>query len=351
VDYAGTYNQSGGFQTVTNEINISEKQIAPNTYSAGALNLNGGLLSCSGMSLGGFYSQTGGTNTIAGDMTTEGIQPTLSISGGLLAVDNITASPGFTGGVFLTGGTLEVSNQLSIGGNSSFPAWQGFAGSGGTLVVSAITLASASRFSCGTSVIVQSGALTMTNAILYAGPAATQFGPLQLAAGGNTNSILAMPSSSASTLRFADSSGLAWSSGVVLVVSNWSGSLNGGGAQQIAFGAGPAGLTAQQLGQIQFQNPAGLAAGNYGAKILFNGEIVPDSGTTVAAHMRLQPQPNGMQLTLQGQAGRSYAIETSTNLVNWEQFTTASNSNGTITVLDTNSVNIPLRFYRAKLTP
>ncbi len=351
VDYAGTYNQAGGVQQVTNGISISEKQVAQNTFSAGSLNLNGGLLSCNEMSLGGFYTQSGGTNHISGDIVTEGIQPALSISGGLLAANNITASPGFTGGVFLSGGTLVVSNQLLIEGNSSFPAWQGFAGSGGTLVVSGITLAPASRFSCGTSVIVQSGALTMTNAILYAGQAVTQFGPLQLATGGASNSILAMPSAVASTLRFADSSGLAWSSGAVLTVSNWSGSLAGSGAQQTIFGTGPTGLTAQQLGQIQFQNPAGLAPGNYPAKILFNGEIVPDAGAGIAAQMRLQREVNGMQVTLQGQAGRNYAIETSTNLVNWEQLTTASNSSGTVTILDTNSVNIPVRFYRAKLMP
>jgi hypothetical protein len=67
--------------------------------------------------------------------------------------------------------------------------------------------------------------------------------------------------------------------------------------------------------------------------------------------MALQRQSNGMQVTLQGEAGRTYAIETSTDLVHWAAWTNQVNTNGTMTVTDTDSPNYPRRFYRARLMP
>lgn len=79
----------------------------------------------------------------------------------------------------------------------------------------------------------------------------------------------------ASVLEFADSSAVSWTSGTVLTISNWSGSLTGGGTDQVIFRNSSASLTATQVSQIRFLNPAGLSAGTYGAQILTNGEIVP----------------------------------------------------------------------------
>jgi hypothetical protein len=177
-----------------------------------------------------------------------------------------------------------------------------------------------------------------------------QFGRLQLSTGGNTNSIISMPSG-ASTLRFANSSSVAWSNGPILFVQNWNGSLYGGGQQQIIFGNSSAALTAQQLAQIQFQNPAGLAAGTYPARILATGEIVPSSGATPPTQLGLRPATNGMQLTIQGQAGRNYSIQVSTDLVHWVTWTNQTNSSGTCSVCDTAATNCPARFYRAVQMP
>lgn len=350
VDYGGTYNQSGGVQIVTNTIAISEEQITEDAYEAGFLNLHAGQMSCSGLSLAGYYTQTGGTNLIPGDVTTSGIQPTLSVSGGLLIVNNITANPGLEGGIFLAGGTLVVSNELWIGGNSEFPDWQGFAGSGGQLIVSNIWLAPQSTFSCGAGSVSQSGTLTLANATLYAGSAPAQFGRLELSSDGNTNSILSMPAG-ATVVRFADSSGEVWSNGVSLMIENWTGSLYGGGQQRIVFGNSSAALTAQQLAQIDFQNPAGLVAGTYPARILSTGELVPDPAIPLPTQMSLQPQANGMLLTIQGEAGSNYTIEISTNLVNWVAWTNQVDSNGTFSVTDTGTTNCPMRFYRTVLVP
>lgn len=80
---------------------------------------------------------------------------------------------------------------------------------------------------------------------------------------------------SASIQRFDNSRELPWASGANLIVRNWSGSLNGSGMHQLSFGVQAGGLTHQQLAQILFMNPAGLPAGNYPARMLATGEVVP----------------------------------------------------------------------------
>lgn len=346
----GSYTQWGGTQTVAGEIGVAENQVNAYGYEGGYFTLYGGQLSSSGIRCQGYYTQTGGTNSVSGGMVMAGYEDTtLSLSGGLLAASDLTIYPGYEGGVYLTGGTLIVTNTLSLESDPGFSYWQGFM-AGGRMIVSDIWMASQSSFSCGDGVINQSGTLTLANANLYAGSNTVQFGRVCLSDGGSTNSTLYMPSGP-SVVRFADSSSMTWSNDPLLVIQGWSGSLNGGGPQQIIFGNSSTALTATQLAQIQFQNPAGLAAGNYPAKILSTGEVVPSTSAPMHPSMDLKPQPGGMQLTLHGEAGRTYSIEVSTDLVNWVSWTNQTTSDGTISVTDTDSGNYPARFYRAKLVP
>jgi hypothetical protein len=346
----GAYTQWGGTQNVSGGISVEEDQVNAYGYEGGYFNLYGGQLSSSGIYFEGYYTQTGGTNSISGDVTMMGYEhTTLDISGGLLAANSMTINPGYVGGVYLTGGTLIVTNTIWLRGNHGFPEWDGFI-AGGQMIVSDILMDPQSSFSCGNGVINQSGTLTLANASFYAGSNTVQFGRVCLGDGGNTNSTLYMPSGP-SVMRFADSSSMTWSNDALLVIQGWSGSLSGGGQQQIIFGNSPTALTGTQLAQIQFQNPAGLAAGNYPAKILSTGELVPNSSAPMHPSMALKPQPSGMQLTLHGEAGRTYSIEVSTNLVNWTPWTNETTSDGTISVTDTDSANYPQRFYRAKLVP
>lgn len=351
VGYGGTFNQFGGTMAVTGMVDVAEQEVAANYYSVGSFNLNNGQFSCAGISLDGFYTQNGGTNLVTGDVTMPGdVEESLSVSGGLLAMNNLTANASEVDGVNLSGGTMIVTNLMSLGG-TQLPGWNAFEG-GGQLIVSNLTLTALAVFACGNGTIVQSGTLTMTSATISAGSGTTQFGVLQLliSAGGFTNSIVSMPAGD-SVVRFGNSSGETWSNGSLLTIQNWSGSLHGGGQQEIIFGNSPGALTAQQLAQIQFQNPAGLANGIYPAKILSSGEIVPESVVAPAPQLALQPQANGMKLTLQGETGSNYSIEVSTDLVHWLAWTSQVDSNGTFSVTDYAATNSPMRFYRAALVP
>ena len=117
-----------------------------------------------------------------------------------------------------------------------------------------------------------------------------RLGQLQL---GQTNSILSLPTNSCN-LQFRDSSSLSWASNSFLNIQNWSGSLYGGGPQQIIFGTNSAALTPQQLSRIQFHNPAGLPTTNYPARILATGEIVPDTGAPLPPMANLVCATNGL---------------------------------------------------------
>lgn len=92
-----------------------------------------------------------------------------------------------------------------------------------------------------------------------------------------------------SVLHFADSSGAAWTASQILRIDNWSGSPTGGGTEQLIFGSTSTGLSTTQLGQIQFLDPAGFAAGTYGATILSTGEVVPvpEPSTWIAGALAL----------------------------------------------------------------
>jgi len=91
----------------------------------------------------------------------------------------------------------------------------------------------------------------------------------------------------------------------VLVIERWNGSALGNAQQQITFGNSPSSLTAQQLTQIQFHNPAHLASGTYPARILASGEIIPDA--LFSEHTADQ-----QQLVLSW--GPGWTLQTTTNL-------------------------------------
>jgi len=284
------------------------------------------------------YGQSGGTNHV-GKLLAGGWQSYCSLSGGWLLAGSIQLS-GNPSSFYQFGGTNEVSDNLLIAAGSSYSLLEG------ELNVPAIQLSGGFHHASGA--LNMAGALTLTNGTWDEQTSGQQFGALQLA---GAISVLSLPMSGCA-LRFADSSSLSWSNGAALGVQNWSGSLYGGGEQQIIFGNNSAALTAPQLSQIQFQNPTGLAAGTYPARMLATGEIVPDTGAVLPMKMSAPcaASDGWMQLSLGAEIGKSYDIEVSTDLVNWTRWTNEFNSNGTICIFDS-ATNCPQKFYRAQAAP
>lgn len=329
----GTMEQAGGTHTVNGSLSIQGALYyfngVVNRSISGAYALDGGTLWASDISLGvaASFSQSSGTNHVAG---------------GIVLTRSASSIGYFKHGLYsLNGGQLTASNILVLGG--------GLSQSGGQLIVSNNLQLADTTFQQMGGTMVQSGVLTLADASWNCAAGSQQAGGLQLGVSDAVSSSLNL-SGAACIVHFGSSSSLVWSNQAVLNVNNWSGSLNGGGGQQIIFGNGPGALTAQQLSLIVFRNPSGLRAGMYPARILASGEIVPDTGGSPAT-IGIVNQLNGqLQITIHGLTGSNYAIQTSTDLLHWVPWTTQLDSMGTISLTD-GITNGPARFYRTVLLP
>jgi hypothetical protein len=198
---------------------------------------------------------------------------TYQLSGGLLGDLNATINSSAGGGFFQTGGVHIVTNLLAV--NGEIANFSGYTLSGGQLMAQNVQVTGGAAFHHTGGTLTQTGTLTLAG-IWDEQTSGQQFGQLQLSVLLLfTNSIFSMPSKSNCVVRFAASSGLTWSNRAALTIENWSGSVSGGGNQRILFGSSASALSAQQLSQIQFLNPTGLAPGIYPAQILSSGEITP----------------------------------------------------------------------------
>jgi hypothetical protein len=396
VQTGGTNEQSAlvlGIQTAPNG-DASDGSCNHVPKGSGVYTLSGGALITSGMLIwgNGSMEQSGGTHTINGSMSLQGAVyyfnehhttnvylrcltlATYRLSAGMLSARDVNT--GVAGGVAQYGGTNEVTGTLTLNpGSNSTAAAYGYSGGyglgGGVLIVSNISVSGRARLSQSGGQLIagniafsdstfyqsggnmtQSGTLTLSSSSWEVAAGDQQAGQLQVAASSLPNSSLSLPSDPC-TLRFADSSSLGWSSNVVLAIYNWSGSRYGGGRQRIIFGSNNAGLTAQQLSRVQFNNPVGLPAGTYPPRILGTGEVVPDLGTSLPPIVGLSiGQSNGVrQVRVEGDIGQTYTIQCSTDLLHWLAWTSRFNANGTISVNDTEATNYPQRFYRASLMP
>jgi hypothetical protein len=348
-----TFSQSGGYHT-NGSIGIGGAYNMNFEVEASQYELSGGILATPSIGLNtGNFIQSGGTNE-ATVISLTGAS-LYSLSGGWLFAQTIQHSGGNfygnLGSIQQSGGTNQVGT-LSLSNSSDYTL------GGGQLTVGEIQVAGGSIFNqwlgfSGPGSLDGVNLLTLAGAIWDEDSGGQQsLGQLQLS--GDTNddvSFLLMPFSSC-TLNFANSSGLVWSNAATLSIWDWNGSLYGGGNQQIIFGNSAAALTSQQLHQIQFQYAVGLPSGTYPARILATGEIVPDAGAPLPLEITTPGLTNGaFHFTVEGNIGKSYSIEASTNLQNWVLWTTLTDLNGTISVTDWNTTNFPRRFYRAQQKP
>lgn len=151
--------------------------------------------------------------------------------------------------------------------------------------------------------LTHSGMITLDGGALSLGTNQTyEFGPLGLGESGSIN----LPGAGTAVVRFADSRNTPWTSGGTLTITNWSGSTNGGGAHRVFMGSDGQGLSASQLRQVWFRNPAGFSEGDHPARILASGEIVPVERTAIA----VATTASGLRLSWSG----SYELFTATNV-------------------------------------
>jgi hypothetical protein len=258
----GVFDQEGGSNTIAGTVWVDSDVSRPFAPIRGRFTLNRGMLSSHGMDVAGVYSQGGGTNQVAGDLRITGAAySACSLSSGWLATSN-TYMYGDSGNFIQTGGRHQVAGTLLVTGGAE-PA---YGMDGGEVIAPTIEI------TYGT--FAHRGG-TVSNATLlrlrgwweeFAGN--QKFGQLQM---GATDGSLWF-GTNAAILRFANSSGQAWGGGI-LHIRNWSGSLSGGGGNQVIFGNSSGGLTPAQVAQIRFDY---YPSTQYPAKILPTGEVVPN---------------------------------------------------------------------------
>lgn len=298
----GAFEQLGG-QVTADGIDVygffSDYGLFFGTYS-----LSSGFLTCSSISLGvfGSMSQVHATNCVSGELFVN--EAGYTLSGGLLAVSCTTLGPGGflepgefdSTAFFQTGGLHWITNALTCAGNYTLI--------GGTLIAPAIIVETGGNFSIG-----PGSAITVSNANCFefaGGTIQLNNSTQSLAPAILTANSMVNLSSGSNLLKFASSGGQVWTNGATLAVSNWNGSVSGGGTDQLIFGTAADGLVPAQVQQIQFVNPAGFGAGTWPAKILPTGEIVP---TTV---LPLSESSTGNNVVIQWSG--AYVLQAATNL-------------------------------------
>jgi autotransporter-associated beta strand protein len=237
---------AGGNLTFSGPINVNSNASPARTIAvSNSLTIFSGVLTNSGgltktgpgtLALSGASANTYGSTSANGNTTVSGGMLTLGKTAGIAAIPKGTLIVN-TGGILLLGAANQIGDAvpMTLGGGVFQTA--GFSEQLGTLGLTA-------------------------NSQIDLGPGTT-------------------------VLKFAASSGVAWTAARTLTITNWSGSITGGGAEQVVFDGNNSGLTAGQVSQIRFANPPAFPAGSYAATILSTGEVVP---LTVAPAITLQPQ-------------------------------------------------------------
>jgi hypothetical protein len=284
VGLSGSFDQFGGSCTVKGGLSVTGGERAENYWLWGAGSLAGGNLSANSFSVSiGNFMQSGGTNEVAGELA---IGPTpvnsvYTLSGGLLmtsnstvAQDNLFSRP-ISGGFLQGGGVHLVANLLRVSGTSK--GFIGYVLGDGELSAQNLQVENGATFDHRGGILRVPGLLTLANGTWLCSTGHQTFGQFRLGFSESATSRLSLPGGTC-VLRFADSSAVTWSNSAILTIENWSGSPTGGGNHQVFFGVNSAGLTAQQLSQIQFSTGSNL----YSAKILATGEVVPDQGSSTS---------------------------------------------------------------------
>ncbi|MDQ6623725.1 MAG: PEP-CTERM sorting domain-containing protein, partial [Verrucomicrobiota bacterium] len=184
----------------------------------------------------------------------------------------LTGNNTFTGTTTINAGTLNAAVTGALGSTSGITV-----NSGGTLLLS--NAATNDRINNAASMTLNANG---SSTVAFSTGGLSEHGTNNNDAGIGavtlqSSSIIDLGTGS-SILAFANSSGqvLAWGTGKILSIYNWSGTpITGGGTDQVYFGNSTGGLLPNQLLEIQFYSGFGTGAYTLGAMQLGDGEIVP----------------------------------------------------------------------------
>jgi hypothetical protein len=203
--FGGTHNVSG---TLTNQGNAYYYYDIFNGARYATHLLAGGTLNTLGLFIGvaAHFTQTAGTNQIAGDLTIGGASDPRGYQ--------------WNGGRFaLEGGYLTALNVTATRGQLSQ--------SGGVLVVSGNLRLTSMTFSQTGGAITQSGLLGLSDSTITVAAGQQQLGQLLISNSLSSSNTLGMPTAPC-VLRLGNSSAIAWDSAAKLSINNWNGSPYGG---------------------------------------------------------------------------------------------------------------------------
>jgi hypothetical protein len=280
----GHFVQSGGLHdagsiSLNGYITHAGRSMDQMAIHTGSYSLSNGMLRSRGLSVRGGFTQSGGTNlAVALGVYDGGIYV---LSDGELATSN-TFVCGFragayscsgSGGITQRGGRHLIENGLSVG------TYGGYRLEEGLLVAPSITVNAHASMWCTLGVISNSGTFTMAGGAFTPGNGPHRLGQLELAENHQeitplpcrapTNSLVLNGSTNANDVRFADSSDVSWSGAIKII--GWASD----SSQRLFFGTNAEGLAETQLLKVIFVNPAGWRPGEYAARILDTGEVVP----------------------------------------------------------------------------
>jgi hypothetical protein len=256
--------------------------------------------------------------------------------------------------IFQNGGEFIVTNLFSFGGYRHWypPSQPRYLFSGGTLTARNIQLDAGMFIGSSTppgritnpGYFKLSGEITLSNANEHLGRfiLATHTVTNFVFANGmlvETNSVITNATinftGNNGVLAFANSTAEAWDGATKLFVTNWNGSLTGGGDDQLRFGNDASALTAAQLNQIRFVNPSGFPPGEFLAQILDTGEVVPKPSPAISFGQ------SGTNFVLSWSA--DFTLQTATNVSGpYENLT------GAISPYTNFSPSIPERYFRLR---